>query len=435
MTRSRDRAVVTGTGCVSAFGVGVPALLDGLARGGRAVGPIRSFPSDAFPVQVAGEVPIPTITVDLLAAQPHLRALPGAAAAIERWVARGMLRERKVMFAALAAAEAWRDAGLADSPAAREASLAIGLGLPHAFLEDFAAVFDGRALSWSAPAAGALPPVRYRSPVDLAADTVAELLLLDGPIVTHTSACAAGALAVAHAASLVERGEAHTVLCGAADSMINPLGLGGMATLGATSPRAAPDACRPFDRRRDGIAIGEGAALFVVESEARARARGARVLCRVIGWGSSQDAYKPSAPQPDGTAAARAISRAIDRAGVAPSRVEYVNAHGTGTPLNDAAEVRALRLALGAHADRVPVSSIKGAVGHLMAASGAIELLSCLLPFTHGLLPPTANHELGDPECDLDVIGTTPRAGRPEIILSNSFGFGGQNAAVLLEAP
>jgi 3-oxoacyl-[acyl-carrier-protein] synthase II len=205
-----------------------------------------------------------------------------------------------------------------------------------------------------------------------------------------------------------------------------------MARLGAPSPRHAADACRPFDRRRDGLAIGEGAAFFVVENEARARARGARVYARILGWGSTQDGYRVTAPRPDGRSAARAISKALARAGLAPEAVGYVNAHGTGTPLNDPAEVRALRLALGAHADHVPVSSIKGAIGHLMAASGAIELAACLLPLARGPLPGTAHHQMPDPACDVDVIGEAPRSGAAEFALSNSFGFGGQNASVLL---
>jgi 3-oxoacyl-[acyl-carrier-protein] synthase II len=220
------------------------------------------------------------------------------------------------------------------------------------------------------------------------------------------------------------------VLTGGLDSMINPLGVGGMTRLGAPSPRNQPDACRPFDRRRDGLAMGEGAAMFVLESEARARARGARPLARVLGWGSSQDGHRVTAPRPDGQAAAAAIGRALARAGLPPQAVGYVNAHGTGTPLNDPAEARALRLALGD--GDVPVSSIKGAVGHLMAAAGAIEIAACLLALTRGLLPGTAHHHQPDPDCPLAVIGPRPRPAAVEVALSNSFGFGGQNASILL---
>jgi 3-oxoacyl-[acyl-carrier-protein] synthase II len=216
--------------------------------------------------------------------------------------------------------------------------------------------------------------------------------------------------------------------------MVNPFGLGGMARLGAPSPRGdAEDACRPFDRHRDGLAIGEGAAMFVVEDEARARGRGARVLARILGWGSTQDAYRATAPRPDGAAARVAIERAVAR--VPAATIGYVNAHGTGTPLGDPAECKAIRGAFGAHADAIAVSSIKGAVGHLMAASGAIELAASLLAFERDVLPGTAHLRERDPECDLDVIGPAPRAGRIEALLSTSFGFGGQNAAVVLGRP
>lgn len=471
----KARAVITGAGAVSPLGVGLRALFDGLAAGRVAVGPIRSFDARTFPVRVAGEVPLdplgPGDPIDRLAPAwlADRLGVRGAAACVDRWHAGGVLRDRKAIFAALAAAEAWCDAGLdgggLDGAGPDRASLdgagldragldragtggairnragfddggaawlSLGVGLPEAYLGDFAACFDGERLDYGREDEVGLAGVRFRSRVDLAPDVVAELLGLGGPVIVNASACAAGALAVGHAAALVERGDAEIVLCGAVDSMVNPLGLGGMGMLGATSPRAAADACRPFDSRRDGIAIGEGAALFVVEDEDRARARGARVRARVLGSGSSQDAYKPSAPEPSGASAARAVSAALSRARVDPASVAYVNAHGTGTPLNDVAEVRALRAAgLGGAA----LSSIKGALGHLMAASGAIELAACLLAFERGLLPGTAHLEVVDPECDADVIGPAPRAARPELVLSTSFGFGGQNAAVLLGAP
>jgi 3-oxoacyl-[acyl-carrier-protein] synthase II len=399
-----SHAAISGVGVVSAFGAGAPAFFDGLAAGRAAVGPIRGFDVSTFPVRVAAEV-------------PDLPPVEG-------------IRDRKITLGLVAAREAWLDAGC--TAADRGAALVAAVGLEQAALPDFTPLFDGRRIDWSRAAATALPPAAFRAPIDGTLGALAAGLALTGPRVAHVSACAAGALAIAHAAALIERGEHDIVVAGATDSMINPLGLGGMARLGAPSPRAAPDACRPFDRRRDGLAMGEGAAFFVVEREDRARARGARVRARIVGWGSTQDGYRVTAPRPDGRSAARAITRALARAGLSAEAVGYVNAHGTGTPLNDPAEVRALRLALGTHADRVPVSSIKGAVGHLMAASGAIELAACLLPLRRGPLPGTAHHQVPDPACDVDVIGEVPRAGAVEIALSNSFGFGGQNAAVLL---
>jgi 3-oxoacyl-[acyl-carrier-protein] synthase II len=421
-----SRAVITGVGVVSAFGVGASAFFSGLAEGRGAVGPISAFDARTFPTQVAGEVP--PVAPHVL--RERLSSFDTGAGLLDRLGASGAIRDRKLAFGLLAAEEAWRSARC--GPEEQEAALSVALGLEQAFLEDFAPLFDEGRIQWAREPEAPLPSVRFRARLDLAAEALRELLGLRGGTTVHVSACAAGGLAVAHAAALIERGEASVVLCGATDSMVNPLGIGGMSRLGAPSPRNAPDACRPFDRRRDGLVVGEGAAMFVVESEERARRRGVRALARILGWGRTQDAYRVTAPRPDGAAARRAMERALRHAGLSPEAVGYINAHGTGTPLNDPAEVKAIRGALGAHAERVAVSSIKGAVGHLMAASGAIELAASLLAFERDLLPGTANLMERDPECDLDIIGPTPRPARVDVVLSNSFGFGGQNVTVAL---
>jgi 3-oxoacyl-[acyl-carrier-protein] synthase II len=422
-----SRAVITGCGVVSALGVGARVFWDALSEGRAAVGPIRHFDASGFPTRVAGEVPV--LRTDGAWLREYLGGrLPEPV--LEEWEASGALRDRKIGFGWVAALEAWHQAGCGED--ASDTWLSMALGLEQAFLEDFGPLLrkEGTrtSIDWAAERGASLPQVRFRSRIDLCADGLVRMLGLTGPVVPHVSACAAGTLAVAHAASLIERGAATRVLCGASDSMVNPLGLGGMSRLGAPSPRAEPDACRPFDRRRDGLAMGEGAAMFVVESEERALARGARPLARILGWGSTQDAYKTTAPLPDGSMARRAMQQALRRAGLTARDIGYVNAHGTGTPLNDPAEARAIREVLG----DVPVSSIKGAVGHLMAASGAIEAAACLLPLQRDCLPGTAHHRERDPECDIDVIGERPREARVEAVLSNSFGFGGQNATVIL---
>lgn len=419
------RAVITGVGAVSAFGVGVPALFDGLAAGRSCIAPVRSFDATAFDIRVACEVAGGGIGRDWL--RGHLGSLGPAEAVLDEYQRMGAWRDRKCMFGLLAAVEAWRMAacGAGDD----EASLVMALGLEQAFLDDFGPMFSGQAIDWSA---GGDAGIRLRSDVDLGARLVGDVLGLFGQVIVNASACAAGGLALAHAASLIERGAASIVLCGGADSMVNPFGLGGMSRLGAPSPRNESDACRPFDLRRDGLVIGEGAAMFVLESEQRAASRGARVLARVLGYGSTQDAWRVTAPRPDGAAAQRAMELALVRAQLAPGAIGYINAHGTGTALNDVAEARAIAAVFGAGA--VPVSSVKGAVGHLMAASGAIEAAACLLAFERNLLPGTANHRDPDPHCAVDVI-KAPRAAAVDAVLSNSFGFGGQNVSLILGRP
>ena len=422
----KRRAVITGVGAVSAFGVGYEALASGLAAGRSAVGPIRSFDARTFPTRVAGEVPIERTSAALLEKHRGVLLHVGEGAGWER---SGLLRDRKVCFGLVAAAEAWRSARCGT--AERKATLSIGLGLEQAFLEDLAEKLDGDTIRVGAGELAGADGVRFRSRVDLTAEKIRSVLGLSGRVAVHVSACAAGGMAVAHAASLIERGSADVVLCGGSDSMVNPLGIGGMSRLGAPSPRAEASACRPFDRRRDGLVVGEGAAMFVVEEASRARARGADLLAIIEGTASTQDAYRATAPRPDGSRALAAMEGAVRRANLTPADVGYVNAHGTGTPLNDPAEAKAIRALFG----DVPTASIKGAVGHLMAAAGAIELAACLLAFTRDLLPGTAHFEEPDPECPIQVIGPSPLKKRVDHVLSNSFGFGGQNVSVLLGRP
>jgi 3-oxoacyl-[acyl-carrier-protein] synthase II len=422
----KRRAVITGVGAVSALGFGFDALLDGLAAGARGIRPISCFDASPLASRIGGQVPIDRPDAAWLAAQLPGELLPIAM----KWFERGALRDRKVGWALVAAAEAWRHAGMTGE---RDIPLALACGLERGLVEDLAPVLRGNGVDWAAEARRTSPIVRNRAPVDLAARAVADLLGL-GTITVHASACAAGAIAVAHGAALVERGS-DVVVCGAADAMLDPISVGAMITLGTTSSKNELDACKPFDRRRDGLVLGEGSAMFVIEDEQHAIKRGARPLARILGWGASQDAYRPSAPNPDGAVSAVAMSRALARAGVSPDQIGYINAHGTGTPLNDVAEVRALRRALGPHADRIPVSSLKGALGHLMTAAGAIELAGSLLAFERDVLPGTASHRERDPDCDLDIIGEQPRAARVDTIMANSFGFGGQNSVVVIGRP
>ncbi len=243
---------------------------------------------------------------------------------------------------------------------------------------------------------------------------------------TSFSACAAASQAIASAARAVARGEVDVAFAGGHDAMIHPVGMLSFVVLGALSPSQ----CRPFDRRRDGFLIGEGAAVFVLEREADARARGATILARWLGAGTSVDAYNVTAPHPEGEGAALAMRRALADAGLEAADIDYVNAHGTGTPVGDRAEALAVHRVLG----DVPVSSFKGAVGHCVAAAGAVELALCLAAFRDAVFPGTVGLEELDPDIRANVIRDA-RPGRIRTILSNSFGFGGQNCAVIVGAP
>jgi len=273
-----------------------------------------------------------------------------------------------------------------------------------------------------------------------AAGLVAMRHKLRGPVFGVMSACASGTHAVGEAARMIKAGEATAVVAGGAEATLTPLATAAFAAMEATSPSGIS---RPFDARRDGFVMGEGAGVLVLESEELARERGARVLGEVLGYASTADAHHLTAPEPTGRPAALAITRAMRNAGVTPEDIDYINAHGTSTPLNDASETAAIKLALGERAHDVPVSSTKSAIGHLLGAAGAVEAVATVLALNHSVAPPTLNYEQPDPDLDLDYVPDGPRAlsangnghgngHRRLVALSNSFGFGGHNAVVCL---
>ena len=256
---------------------------------------------------------------------------------------------------------------------------------------------------------------------------------LRGEVYGVVSACAAGAHAIGAAARLVESGGADAVVTGGSEAGLTPLAKAAFAALDATSESGVS---RPFDRRRDGFVMGEGAAVLVLEDAERAAARGARVLGEVLGYGATSDAFHLTAPDPEGAGASRAIAKALDDAGLTADEVDYVNAHGTSTPLNDRAETNALKTALGAHAAEVPVSSTKSAIGHLLGAAGAVEAVATVLALRDRVAPPTIGYGEPDEGLDLDYVPDSARPlasnGHPPVALSNSFGFGGHNAVLCL---
>jgi 3-oxoacyl-[acyl-carrier-protein] synthase II len=271
-----------------------------------------------------------------------------------------------------------------------------------------------------------------------AAGLVAMRHKLRGPVFGVMSACASGTHAIGEAARMIRSGEAKAVVAGGAEATLTPLAKAAFAAMEATSPTGIS---RPFDARRDGFVMGEGAGVIVLESEELAKERGARVLGEVLGYAATADAHHLTAPEPTGRPAALAITRALKDADVLPEQVAYVNAHGTSTPLNDASETAAIKLALGEHAYHVPVSSTKSAIGHLLGAAGAVEAIATVLALDDRIAPPTLNYEEPDPDLDLDYVPEGPRplsangngnGHRPLTAISNSFGFGGHNAVLVL---
>jgi 3-oxoacyl-[acyl-carrier-protein] synthase II len=270
-----------------------------------------------------------------------------------------------------------------------------------------------------------------------AAAAVAMRLDLRGINHCVSSACATGAHAIGEALCAIRAGRADVVLAGGAEAALTPLALAAFDRMGALSRRNdEPErASRPFDAGRDGFVFGEGAGVLVLESERHARERGARVIARVAGYGATADAFHLTQPDPEGDGAARAMTAALADAGVDPVDVDYVNAHGTSTPYNDRIETIALKTALGPEAKRIPVTSTKSQTGHLLGAAGAVEAAATALVIEHGVIPKTLNLDEPDPECDLDYVPGEPREQSVRVALSNSFGFGGQNACLVLRAP
>jgi 3-oxoacyl-[acyl-carrier-protein] synthase II len=256
---------------------------------------------------------------------------------------------------------------------------------------------------------------------------------VQGPCFTVASACATGTNAIGEAAEIIRRGRIDVMICGGSEGAVHPLSMSAFNQMRAVSTRNdEPErACRPFDATRDGFVMGEGAGVLILENLDHATLRGARIYAEVVGYGSTADAFHITAPAEQGEGAVQAMSLALQDAGLAPEAVDYINAHGTGTPLNDRTETKAIRRVFGAHADRLAVSSTKSMMGHLMGAAGAVEAIACIKSLETGWVHATVNLENPDPECDLDYVPNQARRIDPKVVLSNSFGFGGHNACLV----
>ncbi len=407
----RERVVVTGMGAVTPLGLGVQALWSGVIEGRSAVGPITQFDASALATRIAAEV----------------KGLD-ASAYFDRKEARRM--ELFVQYAVIAARQAVSEAGLTVTPAARSRTGVIvgtGIGGVRALIE------QAKVLETQGPRRVSPFLIPMMLP-DMAAGQIAIDQGLEGPNMAIISACASGANAIGEAAEMIRRGAVDVMIAGGTESAIMPVAIAGFNVMGAlsTANELGGGANRPFDARRDGFVMGEGAGIVVLETLAHARARGARVLGEVAGYGASADAYHIVAPREDGVGAALAMQAALDDAGLTPADIDYINAHGTGTPLNDAIETRAIHAVFGGEAARLAVSSTKPVTGHLLGAAGAIEAMLCLCALAEGVIPPTINYAEPDPECDLDYVPNEPRPARLRAAMSNSFGFGGHNATLVL---
>lgn len=414
------RVVVTGLGVVTPLGDDLETVWRAWLDGTPGTASSRRFAAQRPPARSVGEVPDATID--------RLRAEHGADAATT---------DLRTLFAVAAARRAVAHAALPAAALAR-AGAAVASGPGAHRLEDFVAAAgeDGRvelARLAAAPASvhgGSL----WRNPPDRPATEVARRLGLGGPVSTVTTACAASLQAIGSALRAMRAGKADVMLAGGADAMGDPFGLVFFVLLGAAATEEGATACRPFSRRRTGMVTGEGAAVAVLETEEHARARGATPLCEVAGYGASFDAFRVTAPHPEGRGAAQAMAKALADGALDPSEVDYVSAHATGTKLNDPAEAKAIRTVFGPHASRVAVSSGKAAMGHLLAAAGAVSFASAVLSVARDVVPPTINLAPAevDPACALDHVLGAARRTPVRAALVNGLAFGGHNATIAL---
>ena len=419
-TRHPRRVVITGLGTLNPLGNDPTSTWAAIRAGRSGIGPITLFDASDYETRIAGEVK---------GFDPVAR--------FGRKEARRMARLTQLALAA--ADDALADAGLGGeteflrrnsvSSFRDRTGVVVGSGMGaldpiHEAAETLAARGPGR-LS---------PFFVHMMLADTPAATISIAHGLTGPNLAIYSACASGNNAIGEAAVAIRRGAADVMLAGGAEACILPLGLAGFGVMGAISTRndEPQRASRPFDAGRDGFVVSEGAALLVLEEREHALARGATVYGELLGYGSSADAYHITMPGEAGEGAAASMRAALDDAGLSPADVDYVNAHGTSTPLNDRAETAAIKRVFGERAYALPVSSTKSMTGHLLGAAGALEAILCLLALRDGLIPPTINYDQPDPACDLDYVPNAARPADLRVVMSNAFGLGGHNATLVL---
>src|SRR5712691_4603155 len=422
------RVVVSGVGVVAPNGVGKEAFWSACCDGKSGVGPIRAFDASKHPVKVAAEVP--EFDFGSYIRPEHRKTIK--------------IMSRAMRFGVAAACLAAKDSGLDfDREDPERVGVVMGTGLVPVDLAELApALIDscdenGRLQTdrLGEKGNGAVFPLWILKHLpNMVASHISLALNAQGSNSTITTACAAGTQAVGEGFRLIARGDADLVVAGGADSRTDPLLLLAYGALGALSPanRDPAEVSRPFDAERDGFVLGEGAGVLMLEEMERAKRRGAVIYAEVLGLGSSFDAYSVTKPEPSARGAARAIEWALNEARIDKHDIDYINAHGTSTRLNDLMETMAIKRVFGDDAKALPLSSIKSMVGHLIGAAGAVEAAALALTLKEGVLPPTINHTHADPDCDLDYVPNTAREVPVRTALSTSFGFGGQNAALVM---
>ena len=409
MTR---RVVVTGVGLVSPLGIGTEANWDALCEGQSGIGPITKFDASQFSARIAGEVK----------GFDPLRFL-------EKKDVKKM--DVFIQYAIAASQFAMDDAGLSvteDISTRVGVFIASGIGGFSTIEREHKALLEGgprRISPFFIPA----------SIINLAAGQVSIRFSAKGPNSATCTACSASAHAIGDAFEIIRRNDADVMIAGGSEAAITPMGVGGFAAMRALSTRndEPSRASRPFDKDRDGFIMGEGAGVVILEELGFAKERGAPIYAELVGYGMTADAFHITAPSEDGDGGMRVMRKAIEQAGITPDRVDYVNAHGTSTPYNDKLETLAVRRLFGQHAHKLAISSTKSMTGHLLGAAGGLEAGISALVVKHQIIPPTINYETPDPECDLDYVPNKKRAAKVDYVLSNSFGFGGTNGALLFK--
>jgi 3-oxoacyl-[acyl-carrier-protein] synthase II len=410
--RNARRVVITGLGVIAPNGTGLQPFWDGLVNGRSATGTVTAFNTDGMSSTVDAEVK------DFDPAQ---------------WMSVKDIRraDRFVQLAVAASLMAAKHAGLdMDTEDPNRVGVLIGSGIggiDTICIEHVKLLEQGpRRLS---------PFLIPMLIINMASGQVSIQLNARGPNFSIATACATAAHSIGEAAGIIANAEAEVMIAGGSEAALNALGFGGFCAMKALSTRnhEPEKASRPFDLERDGFVMGEGAGIVVLEEHEHARKRGADMLAELVGYGATADAYHMTAPSPRGEGGARCMAAALESARMNPDEIDYINAHGTSTPLNDKLETEAIKTVFGQHAHTVPISSTKSMVGHLLGAAGAVELIASILSMKHNTIHPTINYETPDPECDLDYVPNTAREAEINTVLSNSLGFGGHNATLIIK--